>query len=269
MGIVAYKSAFSQLQHTGSLPDHDDLKLESIWNSVAEYYSRTSLTYDSDKWMAVSGIASIYVEKTGRSLVGGLHRDRLIEELGWSGNSQAGRLSIGAPTWSWLSCRSGVRMKTTRPAHLLASLTASPGQAMSECTWHPVYDQLKSGTTKPRYYPITISGHVRSFVYWPLGGNFNKTFHITCFAYTIDSAYLNLDTPLDRNTSILGLVYSFDSPTRVNFQIILLVPASHNSEMFERVGFCRLEARLDDWKKSGDRQRFLEEFGPVKALTIV
>ena len=51
---------------------------------------------------------------------------------------------------------------------LLVALIAPPDPHMSKCTWHELYDEMdgSSGPShEPRRYPLTFSGHVRSFYY--------------------------------------------------------------------------------------------------------
>jgi len=268
-----YKSAFAHFRNTGTEPfSYSDESLrDSLWNRVVEQYTSTELTYESDRWLAVSGLATRYMERTGQTFVAGLRWDHLLEDMTWWSHSPAGKLSNGAPTWSWLSCRSGVGTRIVKPDELLATLVALPDKQMSNCTWHVMYEasDLPGQSTKPKCYPLKISGHVRSFRYVSQDGSADGSFSIRFHTYSMEAADLWLDLPLESGMSIWGVAYSFDSPFDPRFEIILLAPASHGYDCWQRVGVCRAIAHGFRWDNRGDREKFLQEFGPVKESTIV
>jgi hypothetical protein len=268
-----YKSAFAHFRNTGTEPfSYSDESLrDSLWNRVVEQYTSTELTYESDRWLAVSGLATRYMERTGQTFVAGLRWDRLLEDMSWWSHSPAGKLSNGAPSWSWLSCRSGVGTRIVKPDELLATLVALPDKQMSNCTWHVMYEasDLPGQSTKPKCYPLKISGHVRSFRYVSQDGSVDGSFSMRFHTYSMEAADLWLDLPLESGMSIWGVAYSFDSPFDPRFEIILLAPASHGYDCWQRVGVCRAIAHGFRWDNRGDSEKFLQEFGPVKELTIV
>ena len=191
--------------------------------------------------------------------------------MSWWSHSPAGKLSNEAPTWSWLSCRSGVSTRIVKPDELLATLVALPDKEMSNCTWHVMYEasDLPGQSTKPKCYPLKISGHVRSFRYVSQDGSADGSFSIRFHTYSMKAADLWLNLPLESGMSIWGVAYSFDSPFDPRFEIILLAPASHGYDCWQRVGVCRAIAHGFRWDNRGDREKFLQKFDPVKELTIV
>lgn len=75
----------------------------SWWKLVLEY-SSCNLTFTSDKWPAIEGLAAEVETHSKKSLVHGLWGHNLADELLWCiSKPQKTRLSIGAPSWSWLS----------------------------------------------------------------------------------------------------------------------------------------------------------------------
>lgn len=160
-----YKSAFSHFRSTGTelFSFSDQWLHDSLWRDVVEEYTKTRLTYQSDRWIAIRRLAARYMERTGLTLVAGLHWDWLLEEMCWWSQSPTDRLSNGAPTWSWLSCRSAVGMRRDKSDECLVKLVASPDKQMSNYTWHVLDETLDllGHSTKSKYYPLKISGRVR------------------------------------------------------------------------------------------------------------
>ena len=192
-----FKSTFSHFRSARTEPLRD-----SLWSDVVTAYTSTRLTYGSDRWLAVAGLAQRYTERTGQTLVAGLRWDRLLEDLCWWSHSPAGRLSNGAPTWSWLSCTSGVGAAVTKSDQLLVTLVALPDKQMSSCTWHLMYDasDLPGQSSNPNYYPKKISGHLRSFHYVSQDDNVDESFSVDFLTYSIELKNLWLDLPLENGT---------------------------------------------------------------------
>lgn len=219
----SYKSAFASLYSNISVD-------EKTWHGVVSEYTSTSLTYDSDKWLAVSGLASRYTERTGSLLVAGLHHDQILQELTWWSQAPAGRVSNGAPTWSWLSSRSKIGLHAVESDKLFASVVALPDKQMSSCTWHIIYDASEStgSSSQLRRYPLTISGHIRPFRYISQEGRFQESFGVEFQSYSMnaESKRVWLDIPLEDGTTIWGVLHSFRFPWDPSLDMILIVPAS-------------------------------------------
>ena len=67
-------------------------------------YSRGTLTHNTDKLVAIRGIANWVRDATGDQLVAGLWRSRIIEELCWFRPEPIfATVEWRAPTWSWVS----------------------------------------------------------------------------------------------------------------------------------------------------------------------
>ncbi|KAL8675755.1 MAG: hypothetical protein Q9224_007388, partial [Gallowayella concinna] len=194
---TSYKSLFAR---TESAQYQDFYLRDTLWQDVISKYTATVLTYESDKWLAISGLARRYMEKTGRRLVAGLHLDFILEELAWWSDRPVGRLSNGAPTWSWLSCKSKVEIFAVKSNEVLATLVALPDEQMVDCTWHTIYSSVSPTGETPQAdrYPITISGHVRPFCYVAQEGRSNESFDARYHTYSLEAETKRvwLDIPL-------------------------------------------------------------------------
>ncbi|EUC45293.1 hypothetical protein COCMIDRAFT_50353, partial [Bipolaris oryzae ATCC 44560] len=100
----AYSNSSELTQRLGSgLND----SLYRAWCSFRINYSRSALTLDSDKLVALRGIAKQIEDATGDELLAGLWRSRIIEELCWFKNLHSNETPSveptewRAPTWSW------------------------------------------------------------------------------------------------------------------------------------------------------------------------
>lgn len=84
------------------------------WGSIVNAYSTAKLTKDSDKLVALAGVAEAMQERLCDRYVAGLWESNLLTELLWS-VAQADKPRPNpciAPTWSWLSTNSTVRVKS-------------------------------------------------------------------------------------------------------------------------------------------------------------
>ncbi|KAI0144619.1 heterokaryon incompatibility protein-domain-containing protein [Xylariaceae sp. FL1272] len=75
------------------------------WWKIISTYTNCNLTFDSDRWPAIMGLATAVEHQSGHRLINGLWESNLASELTWraSSPSKAKRLSDGFPSWSWLS----------------------------------------------------------------------------------------------------------------------------------------------------------------------
>ena len=89
------------------LPDHErHSEAGKVWSQIVEKYSRSGLSKDTDKLVALSGLASRFHEVFGDTYLAGLWRSRLLQDLLWCAifPHKASRYDdYVAPTWSWAS----------------------------------------------------------------------------------------------------------------------------------------------------------------------
>ena len=93
------------------------LDISTTWRSIVEGYSRTSLTYASDRLIALAGVSRLLAETTGGALGdyhAGLWQRDLVKSLGWRclGPSLEQFESYLAPSWSWASTTRAVMFRT-------------------------------------------------------------------------------------------------------------------------------------------------------------
>ncbi|KAL8893654.1 MAG: hypothetical protein Q9192_005054 [Flavoplaca navasiana] len=204
---TTYKSVFAHSRTTGNgtFPKMDTGQSYRTWPELVSEYTDTVLTYDSDKWLAISGLAERYMRVSDRRFVAGLDEDRLLEELGWWSKSLTGRVMNGAPTWSWLCCKSSIGMYAAKQDEMLATMITLPDKQLAALTWHTVHSS--STSTPPKRYPIRISGHVRPFCYTAQEGRWNEPFNAKFQTYSIkaDNERTWMDLPLEDGTTIWGV----------------------------------------------------------------
>jgi hypothetical protein len=80
------------------------------WMKIAEDYSHRLLTHNSDKLVALSGIAMALGERTGQEYICGFWKPHIEAQLCWcvkvelaSGTPPVRSREYRAPSWSWLS----------------------------------------------------------------------------------------------------------------------------------------------------------------------
>ncbi|KAI1809561.1 HET-domain-containing protein [Poronia punctata] len=103
---------FSSLQTGGG-------DVYKLWGGIVRSYSRTKLTYPSDKLVAIAGIAKVMRARLGDEdeYVVGMWRSRLASHLLWQVSSSSSSPSSSAsrkPSWSWLSVDGEVDFPRTR-----------------------------------------------------------------------------------------------------------------------------------------------------------
>ncbi|KAE8448610.1 hypothetical protein EG329_009035 [Mollisiaceae sp. DMI_Dod_QoI] len=106
------------------------------WKLIAEY-TASQMSFDKDKWVAISGLATKVEQQSGRKLIHGLWEDFLPDELLWCAQKRGRRLEMGAPSWSWLAIDAPVdrdwrladteRFKTERTVSAFLSAAKSGG----------------------------------------------------------------------------------------------------------------------------------------------
>lgn len=109
LGIPSYMIPNKTLQLHGMHAEP-----QKAWCSIVKAYSTAELTKDSDKLIAIAGVAEAMQERLCDRYVAGLWEANLLIELLWSA-SEAHKPRPDpciAPTWSWLSTNSTVSVAT-------------------------------------------------------------------------------------------------------------------------------------------------------------
>lgn len=87
-------------------PEYSRTNTASTWEWIVRVYSSTSLTYLTDRLVALSGIARQMQAKTGYHYMAGMWRESLGTQLCWAatnGTRADEDAAYVAPTWSWAS----------------------------------------------------------------------------------------------------------------------------------------------------------------------
>jgi hypothetical protein len=92
------------------------------WSIYRHQYSSFALTYNTDKLVAIQGIANLVSRATGDQFVAGLWQSRIIEELCWTKDEPMDRPTVEttkwiAPTWSWASSKTAIFVSTLTKFH--------------------------------------------------------------------------------------------------------------------------------------------------------
>lgn len=106
------------------------------YRRVVEDYTRSQITYEDDKLVAISALARATYLNRHNSYVAGLWRDCIVPGLLWMRDG-AGRKSrtCSCPTWSWASHRSAVTYKKAAP--------------------HVYWDKVKASENFPRVQDVS------------------------------------------------------------------------------------------------------------------
>jgi hypothetical protein len=99
-------------------PKSLDKDIYLAWETYLDQYSRGGLTYDTDKLVAIRGIANRLSQATGDEFVAGIWKSRFVEGLCWrTDGSATGVTNWRAPTWSWASSNSPIRFSLLNRFH--------------------------------------------------------------------------------------------------------------------------------------------------------
>ncbi|KAI0435728.1 heterokaryon incompatibility protein-domain-containing protein [Xylaria telfairii] len=97
---------------------YDEDLFNETWRRVVETYSQRQITYPTDIFPALSGLANRWSRMTGKRYLGGLWADGLLVGLMWhvakvaltnDGETKQQQNTYTAPTWSWASVQREVR----------------------------------------------------------------------------------------------------------------------------------------------------------------
>jgi hypothetical protein len=94
-------------------PSKRSFSVIALWKSMVEIYTEFSLTRESDRLVAISGLAHFLQPVIRCRYLAGLWEDHLILQLLWKSRGESVRTdSYQAPSWSWASRTGPVSMYT-------------------------------------------------------------------------------------------------------------------------------------------------------------
>lgn len=99
------RSMLGKISHSIKLSSQSAQVLKDRWHEIVEEYTRLDLTFEKDKFPALSGAAKQMQRVRDVKYIAGLWEDNLIDDLLWRTSAlSAERASKWrAPTWSWAS----------------------------------------------------------------------------------------------------------------------------------------------------------------------
>ena len=98
-------------QEVKSSAEEEDFEIIVFWSSVVERYTRANLTFESDRLVAISGIARVIAKARGYTYISGMWEVWLEHQLLWHVKNSAKShrpKSYRAPSWSWASLEASI-----------------------------------------------------------------------------------------------------------------------------------------------------------------
>lgn len=98
-----------------------------LWNVLLNTYTKSELSFKTDRSVAISGLIQLIDERTGWRTVAGLWRPFILQQLLWNvvGDLRTFR-NNASPTWSWWAIDSAVSFPTDLNSIIISSSSHSP-----------------------------------------------------------------------------------------------------------------------------------------------
>ncbi|KAF5723858.1 hypothetical protein FMUND_1466 [Fusarium mundagurra] len=110
-GLEIAKCASKALSRQNGITREEELFYLVLWGVLVSIYANCALTNESDRLIAMSGIAKTFQEATKDTYLAGLWKKNIHSHLTWQTNACHGgkvfRNDSYAPTWSWASVVGG------------------------------------------------------------------------------------------------------------------------------------------------------------------
>jgi len=251
---------------------HKDVESRKMWESVVREYSAASLTKDTDRPIALSGVANKLQDLLKDNYVAGLWRSNIIHELLWHNEGSSGDLyrpiPCVAPTWSWMSVNgTGVRTNaipcSSGSTPLLGRLKSTFGlDEPNKCKHHievlyvavdSVDPNFPTGDIVPGSGIMQIRGQLKAAM-WSLANmysvcdwrRYQVNFDGEVGGHEKISSLTHPDTMdlamLDKEISLLPVVTSYEDKMT---QCLILTPIAKEAGLYERLGHVML--MKEDW----------------------
>lgn len=217
-------------------------EISKSWQGFAGRYASTNLTYETDRFPAVIGIARIYAALLDDKFIAGMWERDLVRELVWEPLKKAKRIPSAhtiAPSWSWASLSL---------AHLTPPRATPINEVRFQVLWEvPDFESDLQATTfdKSSVRGLAMTGPLRRL-----------SVNILDLPYWRESARLWIkydveDAPLFSGQNTAGQEWRWKDPTHVvllsrdtesTFGLLLQqVPGAEPEDTFRRLGmveFC-------------------------------
>lgn len=137
---------FHKNEHCSPTSDH----FMQDWGRLVQNYTSRGMTHQTDKLIAISGIASIISSSKSLEYTAGIwngSHEMFVQGLLWSASKRGPRLLDVAPSWSWAS----IECEVNWPGHLGVGFRQTASIISFDC----------SGTAARSQGSITLQSHVR------------------------------------------------------------------------------------------------------------
>lgn len=129
-----------RLQETGpnrwmSISGANDDSIEEFWKVAVENYTNCDLTHQSDKTIALWGVAKLVRDSLGEEYGAGLWERELVEQLAWRVAdctiSERPRELQHIPSWTWASIKGKILLGNSRPPQRSYTIQDCSGKPLS------------------------------------------------------------------------------------------------------------------------------------------
>jgi hypothetical protein len=153
----------------------------------------------------------------GVSIVAGLWKEALLDELPWYTYEPGTRVLNGSPSWSWLSLDAPIEWRGVEINEVAIDLVTLPPKCSSELSWTLIKDTAAppDADTIPQRHPLLLRGRLRKFHIQPSS--------VSSGDYPIVNSMLRPDILPWPCLDLRGMLYSHDFPLN-HIQVLLLVP---------------------------------------------
>lgn len=237
------------------------------WDTVLQMYTGGKLTRQSDRWIAIAGLATKLAGMAKLSIVAGMWRETLANDLLWNAWRPAVRVANGAPSWSWLSLEGMIQNIRGQGHELALSVYSTPDESPSEQTWTTI-DNVEGPTTwdvesASKMHPLIIKGRLRQF--------FISGASVTSTDYSITRSRLIPDVLPWPRLDPYGILYSHDFPLN-NIFVLLVVPTDDTRVAWRRIGVLHVdlkEGNIFNDLSTQSEEKFLDEYCPESFFTLI
>ena len=259
-GMETNKTKFAEFINLQPKDENLMPLLGDLWRSVITAYSATNLSQESDKWLAISGLASEIGKHVDTSIIAGLWSEDLLEHLRWCSVFTGARINNAAPSWSWLSVTSRVNWPSIKDSGEIAlELVSLPEDCRSDLAFNEISSSLANDL--PRY-PLIVRGHLHPF---------QTSYGVPRSSYKLASSHFYWDVPFVKDRDLYGLLHSHTFP--LNDIIVLIIEPIDDSEyLWRRVGILYAEVagmNIFDQLSRHSSGRMLADFGPIKQIALI
>lgn len=218
----------------------DEGETYKLWQRIIYRYTRTKLSYQSDKLAAIEGLRSAFQQRTGWAYACGLCQSFIMQELLWrrdvyASAAHAARSNRMRPSWSWVSMDGALILNRDSQAELMeVAKFVGVSSSSSGCVDFdsPVELELSGMLFQIREPHAGFQGHPRIQCLPVLGkGRLGWA--------TVYETYDDRSRLWRKGDMALPLQYNHDSGEVFG----LIVISFTGSEAFERVGYFRLRDR--------------------------